>query len=180
MVREMYKESLAPIKTSFLLLIALNIIYITNLPAKDFTPVVQIGDLEIIGRHDENKGVDSFLGIPFAMPPVGDLRWAEPIEYKFTEKVFKAQKFAPACMQGSRIVDWYKRLISHFDGEASSFSTPVFSEDCLYLNIWRPANFHQLQSLPVIVYIHGGSNKAGWSYEPNYHGYNYAKHGVYW
>ena len=51
------------------------------------------------------------------------------------------------------------------------------SEDCLYLNIWRPSKPLE-EGLPVIVYIHGGSNKGGWSFEPNYFGHNLAKKDV--
>ena len=163
--------------TLFLIFFLIDSFYLNHISAQNHNPVVQIGNIEIVGNQ-ESDNVDSFLGIPFAMPPVGDLRWVEPQAYKFSEKVFNAQEFQPACMQGPRIVNWYKRLISDFDGDEKSFPEPVFSEDCLYLNIWRPKVIDQAKTLPVLVYIHGGSNIAGWSYEPNYHGHNYAEQGV--
>ena len=123
--------------TLFLIFFLIDSFYLNHISAQNHNPVVQIENVEIVGNQ-ESDNVDSFLGIPFAMPPVGDLRWVEPQAYKFSEKVFNAQEFQPACMQGPRIVNWYKRLISDFDGDEKSFPEPVFSEDCLYLNIWRP------------------------------------------
>ena len=174
----MLKKNFSFIFFSFCLFVTISSLHPNYLSAKNLDPSVELVGVKIVGIHDQNNNVDAFLGIPFAEPPVGQLRWAEPRSYKFPEKVFKAQKFAPACMQGPRIVNWYKRLITHFDADTSSFSVPDFSEDCLYLNIWRPKFIEQTKLLPVIVYIHGGSNKAGWSYEPNYHGHSYAKKDV--
>ena len=79
-------------------------------------------------------------------------------------------------MQNNRIVNWYKRLVRDFGSNPKIFKSPEFSEDCLYLNIWKPATTDQ--NLPVLVYIHGGSNKAGWSYEPNYHGHKIVRKDV--
>ena len=169
---------LFPRTKKIVLFILINAVFINFLVSKNIDPIVQIGDVKIIGTYDRDHDIESFLGVPFAMPPTGELRWEEPKSYKFQKKLFKAKEFKPACMQGPRIVNWYKRLITHFDGDEDIFSTPSFSEDCLYLNIWRPKSASKNSLLPVIVYIHGGSNKAGWSYEPNYHGHNYAKRDV--
>ena len=136
-------------------------------------PTTFIKETKIIGSLHENEEVEMFIGLPFAVPPLDDLRWEKPIAWiPKLEKEIIADKFKPACFQNQRIVNWYKRLILDFGGDPDTFDVPVFSEDCLYLNLWRPKGTKN--NLPVIVYIHGGSNKAGWSYEPNYLGHNIA------
>lgn len=127
----------------------------------------------------ESVAVDQFLGIPFAKPPINERRWAAPqaLERAGAERTVNATKFAPACMQGPHIANWYKGVIESFGGDAASFPTPEVSEDCLYLNIWRPSE-PTSSALPVFVFIHGGSNKGGWSYEPNYIGQQLASRGA--
>lgn len=123
--------------------------------------------------------VEAYLGVPFARPPVGELRWvaAQPL-VKSTERR-PALAFAPACYQGQHIVNWYRRVIGQFGGDTDSFAAPAVSEDCLYLNIWTPSAARANgQQLPVIVYIHGGSNSGGWSWEPNYNGAQLASRGA--
>ena len=139
----------------------------------DHQPTTLIKETKIIGSLHENEEVEMFLGLPFAVPPLDDLRWEKPIAWiPKPEKEIIANKFKPGCFQNQRIVNWYKRLILDFGGDPDTFDVPKFSEDCLYLNLWRPKGIKN--NLPVIVYIHGGSNKAGWSYEPNYLGHNIA------
>jgi para-nitrobenzyl esterase len=82
--------------------------------------------------------VDRFLGIPYAAPPVGDLRWKAPIEAPPWHGVRDAIQQGSECIQPSG-----------------------GSEDCLYLNIYRPARTKRSESLPVILFIHGGSNQVG-------------------
>ena len=142
----------------------------------DHQPAIFIKDTKLIGSLHQNNEVEMFLGLPFAAPPVDDLRWEKPVPWipELNKKIV-ANRFKPACIQNQRIVDWYKRLILDFGGDPENFDVPAFSEDCLYLNLWRPKDAKN--DLPVIVYIHGGSNKAGWSYEPNYLGHNIANKG---
>ena len=142
----------------------------------DHQPTIFIKDTELEGSLHQNNEVEMFLGLPFATPPVGDLRWEKPVPWipELNKKII-ANEFKPACIQNQRIVNWYKRLILDFGGDPETFNVPAFSEDCLYLNLWRPKDVKN--DLPVIVYIHGGSNKAGWSYEPNYLGHNIANKG---
>ena len=142
----------------------------------DHQPAIFIKDTKLIGSLHQNNEVEMFLGLPFAAPPVDDLRWEKPVPWipELNKKIV-ANRFKPACIQNQRIVDWYKRLILDFGGDPENFDVPAFSEDCLYLNLWRPKD--EKNDLPVIVYIHGGSNKAGWSYEPNYLGHNIANKG---
>jgi para-nitrobenzyl esterase len=99
-----------------------------------------------------------YRGIPFAMPPVGDLRWRAPQPPAKWEGVRQATKFAPGPIQGG---------------------TPPSgkSEDCLYLNIWTPAKFPG-ESIPVLVWIYGGGFGAGATSEKNYSGENLAMKGV--
>ena len=142
----------------------------------DYQPSAFIEDTKFIGSLHQNNEVEMFLGIPFAVPPINDLRWEKPVAWTpENKKEITAKKFRPGCIQNERIVNWYKRLILDFGGDPETFDIPEFSEDCLYLNLWRPKGLKD--NLPVIVYIHGGSNKAGWSYEPNYHGHNIANKG---
>lgn len=117
------------------------------------------------GSTSADGQVDSFLGIPFAEAPVDDLRWMPPRPVSLSGQV-DARKFSAACMQGPHLVNWYKNLITFFGGDPATFTVPPVSEDCLYLNIWRPraaATTAAQAPLPVFVFIHGGSNKGGWS-----------------
>ena len=139
-------------------------------------PSFYIDKTEIVGISSE--GVDIYLGIPYAEPPVDSLRWEVTQPKIFKTNLFKADKFAPACMQGPRIVNWYKGVAAGFGGDPNYIKTPEISEDCLYLNMWVPKNHAKQEKIPVLVYIHGGSNRAGWSFEPNYIGKNLSKKGV--
>jgi para-nitrobenzyl esterase len=110
-------------------------------------------------------GVRSFKGLPFAQPPVGDLRWREPQAVKDWTGVRKADTFGPACVQRlSPAADYWLRG----DG---------MSEDCLYLNVWTPAKTGA-EKLPVLVYIFGGGFQNGDGSEPRYDGENMARHGI--
>jgi para-nitrobenzyl esterase len=110
-------------------------------------------------------GVRSFKGIPFAQPPVGDLRWREPQPAKKWSGIRNADKFGPACMQRlSPNADYWLRG----DG---------MSEDCLYVNVWTPAKSGR-EKLPVLVYIFGGGFQNGDGSEPRYDGENMARRGI--
>lgn len=122
-------------------------------------------------------GVSAFRGIPYAKPPVGALRWQRPAPPGPSAGKQDARAFAPACMQSPRILDWYRDLAETFGANRSVVENLETSEDCLYLNIWTPDLASDV-ALPVMVYIHGGSNNSGWAYEPNYHGHGFAEQGV--
>lgn len=137
-----------------------------------------MGGIKVIGVPGESAEVNSFLGVPFAQAPTGPLRWLPPQAWQGQQKIsYKADKFAPACFQGPHISNWYKNVVSGFGGDPDSVVLPKVSEDCLYLNIWQPAASAD-KPFPVIVFIHGGSNKGGWSYEPNYLSEGLAAKGV--
>ena len=122
--------------------------------------------------------VAQFAGIPFAHAPVGELRWRAPRGHAPRQGTQPADRFAPACMQDNRMVDWYSDVAAAFGHGPEVVGRPQgVSEDCLYLNVWSP-NLSDDARLPVMVYVHGGSNKGGWSYEPNYVGEALARNGV--
>jgi para-nitrobenzyl esterase len=140
-------------------------------------PEVVVNRETLRGKQIDGLDVSAFLGVPFAAAPIGDLRWQGPQEYESTHDVRDAAEFAPACMQMQRIVDWYRDLAELFGNVRDVVADLPVSEDCLYLNVWSPA-IGSNEKLPVMVYVHGGSNRSGWSWEPNYHGHALAQHGV--
>jgi len=140
-------------------------------------PSFFIDNTEIIGTSTE-ESVDVYLGIPYAEPPINELRWEKTKPKIFNQDKFYADKFSSACMQGSRIVNWYKGVAEGFGGNPNYIEMPSISEDCLYLNMWVPSNIHDGTKIPVLVYVHGGSNRAGWTFEPNYIGKNLSQKGV--
>ena len=140
-------------------------------------PTVQVEGESLLGKYVERGNIAAFLGVPFAEPPVGDLRWREPQPLADRQQRRDATAFAPACVQTMRILDWYRDLAETFGGSRDYYADLEVSEDCLYLNVWTP-DLEPGEPLPVMVWIHGGSNKSGWAYEPNYHGHKLAPKGV--
>ena len=140
------------------------------------SPVIIDGE-QLVGKQIAGTGVTAFLGIPFAEPPVGEMRWRAPQPLKTKQRRRDTTEFAAACMQSMRILDWYRYMAETFGASADYYEDLKVSEDCLYLNLWTPT-FDPSASLPVMVWIHGGSNKSGWSYENNYRGHVLAPQGV--
>lgn len=140
------------------------------------TPHLTIGEAEYLGTRNMDGTVDAFLGVPFAAPPIGELRWRAAQPYIAAVGQHQAVSFAPACYQGDHITRWYQGVVAGFGGDPNSVIAPDVSEDCLYLNVWRPSSMGESAPLPIIVYVHGGSNRGGWSWEPNYLGENLARH----
>jgi para-nitrobenzyl esterase len=140
-------------------------------------PVVTANQETLVGtvgvRHRE---IEVFKGIPFAAPPVGELRWQAPQPHRPRRGKQAASRFAAACYQDSYNTDWYRKVGAAFGADPQVFTDPPFSEDCLYLNVWAP-RIGAHPAVPVLVWFHGGSNKAGWSFEANYRGENLAARG---
>ncbi len=128
---------------------------------------ISLGDRQLIGKFERN-GVAAFLGVPYAKPPIGELRWHAPEPLTLSTEPIDATKFAPACMQTGSGLGWYHRMMQRVGVNPLLMSAPAYSEDCLYLNIWTNLTASALK--PVLIFIHGGSNTGGWSYEPNYIG----------
>ncbi len=141
------------------------------------TPEVLVDGELLVGELHEDASVAVFRGVPFAEPPVGDLRWRAPQPLKTKQARRETKEFAAACMQPMRILDWYRYMAETFGASGDYYPDLEIDEDCLYLNIWTP-ELSADASLPVMVYVHGGSNKSGWSYEKNYHGHALAERGV--
>jgi para-nitrobenzyl esterase len=118
---------------------------------------VETGDID----GDGQDGLRIFLGIPYAAPPVGDLRWRAPKAAGAWSGVRKAQEFGAACPQKA----------------SKDIAAADMSEDCLTLNIWSPER-RSGSRLPVMVWLHGGSFNTGSARMKIYNGANLAKQGV--
>lgn len=145
----------------------------------DPDPIVFANGEELQGSWDDaSEGIAAFKGIPFAVPPVANMRWRAPVASQPRSGPQRATEYAPACMQTSYMTDWYASVAESFDSGPEAVGRPnSVSEDCLYLNVWSPLPGSDAR-LPVIVWVHGGSNRGGWSYEPNYEGAKLAAKGV--
>jgi para-nitrobenzyl esterase len=120
---------------------------------------VQVEQGMLSGIGGNNPDVRVYKRVPFAAPPVGDLRWKPPQPPTSWHGVRQATEFGPACMQ------------------RPFPDMPPMSEDCLYLNIWTAAKSDH-DRLPVMVWIHGGGFTADWGSNPVYNGENFAAKGV--
>jgi para-nitrobenzyl esterase len=163
------------------LLLAISIVFSGCSGNETSGPVVEVNGEELHGAWEQGEdegGIAVFRGVPFAAPPVGELRWRAPQPHTPRTGPQSATAFAPACMQTTYSTDWYARVAAAFGHGPEVAPRPNgVSEDCLYLNIWSP-QLDPDARLPVMVWVHGGSNKGGWSYEPNYIGTRLAARGV--
>ncbi len=123
-------------------------------------PVIQTASGMVRGVKEGDA--DVFKGIPFAAPPVGEFRWRPPQPVTPWEGVRDAKEFGPTCAQGG----W---------GAAPGGISEGSSEDCLYLNVWKPTGARQGAKLPVMVWIHGGAFVGG---SGNTSGNGFANKGV--
>jgi para-nitrobenzyl esterase len=123
----------------------------------EVNPIVSINSGQLRGSITPG-GVAVFKNIPFAQPPVGDLRWREPIPVKSWTGVRDATVMGPMCHQSGN------QNLPH-------------SEDCLQLNVWAP-KWPMKSSVPVMVWFYGGGNLAGSGVEPLFNGETLARHDV--
>src|SRR3954468_14568624 len=130
-------------------------------------PIVTIDSGQIQGVIAD--GVLSFKGVPFAAAPVGELRWRSPQPVGKWTGVRQASEFEADCMQG--------RFGPPAVATAGAPAPRLPSEDCLYLNVWRPAD-PAGRNLPVMVWIYGGGFTGGSSAAPNTSGVGFAKQRV--
>lgn len=143
------------------ILLAAALLLMPTLAAAASAPeaMVETGKL----RGAQADGIVSFLGIPFAAPPVGRLRWRAPQPLSPWSGVREATRYGADCMQ------------KPFPEDAAPLATSP-SEDCLYLNVWKPAGSRG--KLPVLVWIYGGGFVNGGSSPPTYAGAELARQGI--
>ncbi len=127
-------------------------------------PVLTIEGGQVQGVETPTEGIIAYKGIPFAAPPVGDLRWKAPQPVVPWEGVKVADSYGAAAMQ----VTWDPNSFYGREWQASG-SVP-FDEDCLYLNVWTSAAGKTDAKLPVAMWIHGGGYREGFGFEPEMDG----------
>ena len=134
---------------------------------KPAQPVLSVEGGQIQGVPADVAGVTVFRGIPFAAPPIGDLRWKAP------------QPVVP--WDGVRVCDTFGHppfQAAHYPGgyttEWGYGAEAPYSEDCLYLNVWTKAPGKVDAKLPVAVWVFGGGMREGWSSEPEFDGQEWA------
>jgi para-nitrobenzyl esterase len=129
-----------------------------------FAVQAKIENGTIEGDYDTQTGIQFYRGVPYAKPPVGQLRWKAPQPLENWKGVLPTKKFSPRAVQGIVFGDMKSR-------------SEGLSEDCLYLNVWTPAK-RNTKNLPVLVYFFGGGFVAGDGAEPRYDGESMAKKGI--
>lgn len=155
-------------KKSILLLSVLAFFACTSEPAN---PVLTIEGGQVQGVLAENPGVYAYKGIPYAAPPIGELRWKAPQPVVPWQGVMVADRFGHPGYQAVHYPGGYATEWGYGD-EAP------YSEDCLYLNVWTKAPGQADKKLPVALWIHGGGYREGWGSEPEFDGQEWASKDV--
>ena len=147
-------------------------------PARSQVVLTDRGKVQ--GLLSADGAVEVFAGIPYAKPPVGELRWREPQDPVSWPGTLLCDHFAPMSMQptNSTLYSSLAQIIGYHDYKIrldDNHTEPV-SEDSLYLNVWKPAG--EVSGLPVLVFIHGGSLQTGQPWYADYSGLGLAREGV--
>jgi para-nitrobenzyl esterase len=129
-------------------------------------PAVRTESGWLSGTRSHDATVHAFKGVPYAQPPVGELRWQAPRPVKPWQGERAADRFGPRCIQP----EYPSNSISFFGSEAES-------EDCLYLNVWTPT-LDRAAGLPVMVWFHGGGYVTGSGALNLYCGATFSRRGV--
>ncbi|MEE3380108.1 MAG: carboxylesterase family protein, partial [Lachnospiraceae bacterium] len=172
------------------LLVQILIFFLTQGPYKlvpavagknpEVTDVLHISEGDITGVKTEDGEVEVYTGIPYAAPPVGDLRWKEPQDPLPWDGVLACDHFKPMSMQpkSSEIYSSLSQIVGYHDYKVrldDNYRTEM-SEDSLYVNVWKPAG--DVKGCPVLVYVHGGSLQTGQPWYDDYSGKTFAHDGV--
>ena len=146
----------------------------------EVTEVVSVSEGDLTGVLNSDKSVEVYAGIPYAAPPVGELRWKEPQSAEKWDGVKTCNTFAPMSMQkrDSEIVNSLTQIVGYhrFNISLKDNYREEVSEDSLYLNIWKPAG--KVENAPVLFFIHGGSLTSGQPSFSEYRGEDLAKKGI--
>jgi para-nitrobenzyl esterase len=134
---------------------------------RDTNPVLTIEGGKVKGVKTPTRGIVVYKGIPFAAPPVGNLRWKEPQPVIPWEGIKIADKYGAAAQQ----ITWDPK--SFYGREWRASGSVPFNEDCLYLNVTTPAAGETGKKLPVAMWIHGGGYREGFAFEPEMDGGEY-------
>lgn len=130
---------------------------------------VQVEGGAVMGVPGRDSSISAFKGIPFAAPPVGDLRWREPKPVLSWKGIRKGGEFGSSCIQTihHEFKPWTYEFMTHNQ----------ISEDCLYLNVWTPAK-SAAEKRPVFIFVYGGAFNSGSAAVPLYNGEGLAKKGL--
>ncbi|KAG8437412.1 hypothetical protein GDO86_008202 [Hymenochirus boettgeri] len=135
------------------------VIKVSGAGQEDTRPLVNTKYGQLLGKtvnvKDTTKTVHAFMGVPFAKPPVGPLRFVDPQPPEPWSSVREASAHPYMCLQDVEIIKQLAKLAK------AVFEIPPVSEDCLYLNVYTPAEREGNSKLPVMVFIHGGGLAIG-------------------
>jgi para-nitrobenzyl esterase len=152
---------------SVVMLLAVVVLAFTQSGMAAITDPVKVEQGLLAGTSGSSPDIRVYRGVPFAAPPVGDLRWKSPYSAASWQGVRPATEFSNACWQTP-----YPAAASIYQAKL-----PPLSEDCLYLNIWTPAKSAK-DRLPVMLWIHGGGFTRGFSGTSSYNGEPLARKGA--
>ncbi|MCR4895609.1 MAG: carboxylesterase family protein [Lachnospiraceae bacterium] len=145
------------------------------------TGVVTVAQGDLTGVYNGDRSVEVYAGIPYAKPPVGNLRWKEPQAPDSWSGVRVCDHFAPRFMQNENSTLWDNLVMLVIYNEFEWFDPSnnyreELSEDALYVNVWKPAG--DISDCPVIFFVHGGSLQTGTPSYDQYNGEAFAKRGI--